>query len=200
MVRPIIARKSHDHTISANTATDPGAPQTLATSGQRLDGLDSDRPPVASTQPSPTDLRLLHVHRGSRHELRAAKGQRLRSGKDSVERRSLATPPGSEFRPVSLLQPIFEAHPFWQRMQSSLLVGATMELAPLSETDRTTLIATALTYGNHKSATKNAAELLTMLRKEVSKGWHLPLPINWLHENPRTRPWTTGAGRADHNR
>ena len=22
--------------------------------------------------------------------------------------------PGSEFRPVSLLQPIFEAHPFWQ--------------------------------------------------------------------------------------
>ena len=50
--------------------------------------------------------------------------------------------------------------------------------------DRTTLIATALTYGNHKSATKNAAELLTMLRKEVSKGWHLPLPIDRLHEIP----------------
>ena len=59
-----------------------------------------------------------------------------------------------------------------------------MELAPLSETDQTTLIATALAYGNHKSATKNAAELLAMLRKEVSKGWHLPLPINWLHEIP----------------
>ena len=59
-----------------------------------------------------------------------------------------------------------------------------MELAPLSETDQTTLIATALTYGNHKSATKNAAELLAMLKKEVSKGWHLPLPINRLDEIP----------------
>ena len=34
------------------------------------------------------------------------------------------------------------------------------------------------------SATKNAAELLAMLKKEVTKGWHLPLPINRLHETP----------------
>ena len=64
--------------------------------------------------------------------------------------------PGSEFHPVSLLQPIFEAHPFWQRMQSSLLVGATIELTPLPEMDQTTLIDTALAYGNHKSATSRS--------------------------------------------
>ena len=96
--------------------------------------------------------------------------------------------PGSEFCPVSLLQPIFEAHPFWQRMQSSLLVGATRELAPLSETDRITLIAKALAYGNHKLATKNAAELLAMLKKEVTKGWHLPLPINPVSYTHLTLP------------
>ena len=38
-----------------------------------------------------------------------------------------------------------------------------MELAPLSEMDRTTLIDTALAYGNNKLATKNAMELLAML-------------------------------------
>ena len=59
-----------------------------------------------------------------------------------------------------------------------------MELAPLSEMDQTTLIDTALAYGDHKLATKNAMELLTMLKKEVTKGWHLPLPINQLHEIP----------------
>ena len=69
-------------------------------------------------------------------------------------------------------------------MQSSRLVGATMELAPLPEADQMTLIDTALAYGNHKSATKNAAELLAMLKKEVTKCWHLPLPINRLHEIP----------------
>ena len=48
--------------------------------------------------------------------------------------------------------------------------------------DWTTLIDTALAYGNHKLATKNTMELLTMLKKEVTKGWHLPLLINWLHQ------------------
>ena len=69
-------------------------------------------------------------------------------------------------------------------MQHSLLVRATTILTPLPETDWITLIEAALAYGNYKSATRNAAELLAMLKKEVAKGWHLPLPINQLHEIP----------------
>ena len=74
-VSPIITRKSHGHAFSANNTTDPGTPPTLASSGQRLDGLDSERHPVVSTQQSLTGLRLPHVHSGSRQKRRAAKGQ-----------------------------------------------------------------------------------------------------------------------------
>ena len=92
--------------------------------------------------------------------------------------------PGSEFRPVSILAPIFEGHPFWPRVSESLSNGASFPLEPSSDTDRLCILERALEYGNHKSASKHSESLLGMLTKEVTKGWHLPLPIDRLWEIP----------------
>ena len=92
--------------------------------------------------------------------------------------------PGSEFRPAGLLEPIFEHHPLWIRTKRSLLVGAKMPLQQISEIDRLAFLDLALSYGNHKSAKRHAATLLTMLDKEVQKGWQLPLPVHRLRDIP----------------
>ena len=92
--------------------------------------------------------------------------------------------PGSEFRPVGLLSPIFKGHPFWKRMKSTLLVGAEMPLEPISEADRKKIVDAALEYGNHKSAQKNGPAVMSILQKEVAKGWQLPLPVTKLHRIP----------------
>ena len=73
--------------------------------------------------------------------------------------------PGSEFRPVSLLDPVFKHHPFWPNMRSTCLLGASLESTPLPELDRLTLLDEALSYGNHKSAMLNGPLLLQMLEK-----------------------------------
>jgi hypothetical protein len=92
--------------------------------------------------------------------------------------------PGSEFRPVGLLEPIFNGHPLWPRMKRSLLLGATMVLEPITDADRHTQLAAALAHGNHPSATRQAATIHAMLEAEVTKGWQLPLPIDRLFDIP----------------
>jgi hypothetical protein len=92
--------------------------------------------------------------------------------------------PGSEFRPVHLLEPIFNAHPLWPRMKNSLSCGATLVLEDIPDSDRLTLLDTAISYGNHKSAGLHSELLLPQLQQEVEKGWHLPLPIARLNEIP----------------
>ena len=92
--------------------------------------------------------------------------------------------PGSEFRPVGILAPIFEGHPFWPRVRETLSNGADFFLEPIDEADRLKVLDEALEYGNHKSASKHSEALMGMLTKEVAKGWHLPLPIDRLYEIP----------------
>ncbi|WP_317201517.1 hypothetical protein [Janthinobacterium sp.] len=101
--------------------------------------------------------------------------------------------PGSEFRPVTLLEPIFDGHPFWPRLRRSLLIGATMDLEAITEDQRHRLLDEALSYGNHKSAATFSDQLLPSLEKEVKKGWHLPLPISRLHEIPEIVAGPMGA-------
>ena len=101
--------------------------------------------------------------------------------------------PGSEFRPVSLLAPIFEGHPHWPRLRRSLLIGTTMELTSITEENRQKLLDTALAYGNHKSAKTYSEYLLPSLDKEVKRGWHLPLPIDKLHLIPHIIAGPMGA-------
>jgi hypothetical protein len=54
----------------------------------------------------------------------------------------------------------------------------------IPETDRLTLLKTAMSYGNHNSASLHVTALLPQLQKEVKKGWHLPLPIDKMRNIP----------------
>jgi hypothetical protein len=82
----------------------------------------------------------------------------------------------SLMRPGSKFRPIFEGHPPWTQMKKSLSHGAHLELEAIPESNWLTLLDTAISYGNHKSASLHGKILLPQLQKEVKKGWHLPLP------------------------
>ena len=92
--------------------------------------------------------------------------------------------PGSEFRPTSLLEKIFIGHPLWPQFHQTLHQGATLPLTPLEESACLANLREAVTYGNHKSAIRNAPRLMKILSTEVNKAWQLPLPIQHLDKIP----------------
>jgi hypothetical protein len=94
------------------------------------------------------------------------------------------THPGDEFRPVSLLDPIFKRHPLWQRVRQMLTVGAKFPLEPLDDEARLRDLAAAHERGNHGGATRKPTALDTFFRDEVKKGWMLPLPLSKLDQIP----------------
>ena len=82
---------------------------------------------------------LMHKFGGDLHQaLHAQKGSPLQYG--------------SEFKPVSILAPIFENHPTWNKMMTLLTEGSTWPLSPIDEHNRLLDIDDALTFGNHKGA------------------------------------------------
>ena len=85
--------------------------------------------------------------------------------------------PGSEWRPVALLDPIFEDHDLWPNVKGQFTHGFHWPLQPIDETDRLRLVDAGIEYGNHKSAQQANSELIPSLKSEVTKGWQLPLPI-----------------------
>jgi hypothetical protein len=92
--------------------------------------------------------------------------------------------PGSEFRPVPILKPIFQDHPLWTWARETLIHGAHYFLLPLEDDLRKQDLATAITFGNHKSAVKHGPETMATLKKEMTKGWQLPLPMDKLLDIP----------------
>lgn len=83
---------------------------------------------------------------------------------------------GSEFRPTTILAPLFGRHPLWSRVQEYLTNGAEHPLRPITEEERLRDLRLAIKRGNHKSAQKNLPRLKNMLRDEVVRMWQLPLP------------------------
>ena len=59
---------------------------------------------------------------------------------------------GSEFKPVSILAPIFSLHPSWEKMKTVLSNRSSWPLAPLDDQNRLLDINDALAFGNHKGA------------------------------------------------
>ena len=91
---------------------------------------------------------------------------------------------GAEFRPESILRPIFGWHPFWHNMRSHIYDGVTYPLQPISEEDRLQDLDEAIAYGNHKSARKEKAFMMAELNNEVKRGWQLPIPVKTIHKFP----------------
>eukprot|EP00979_Chaetoceros_neogracilis_P013087 scaffold3660_cov246-Chaetoceros_neogracile.AAC.3 len=83
---------------------------------------------------------------------------------------------GSEFKPVSILEPLFKHHPKWTEMKSRLLNGSEYKMEDLDEEERLGDLSAALIRGNHKSASGEKAIILAeKMEKEVNYGWSIPL-------------------------
>jgi hypothetical protein len=74
---------------------------------------------------------------------------------------------GSEFKPVSALEPVFSRHPNWPRMKIILLEGSTWPLLPLGKSDHLKDINNALEFGNHKGAVKQKELLFMLVNNDV---------------------------------
>ncbi len=82
---------------------------------------------------------LMHKFGGDLHEaLHAQQGTPLQYG--------------SEFKPVSILAPIFSLHPSWEKMKTVLSDGSPWPLVPIDDQNRLLDIDDALAFGNHKGA------------------------------------------------
>ena len=91
---------------------------------------------------------------------------------------------GSEFRDLHLLQPLLSYHPLWSRFAMLLTKGVEFPLLPLTEEQRLTDLALAMSRGNHSSAKSKSDVVKKLLIKEVERGWQLPLPPEKIHLLP----------------
>jgi hypothetical protein len=83
---------------------------------------------------------------------------------------------GSEFRSISLLEPIFHRHRYWHRIKRMLSNGSEFPIEDHNdEESQKEDFDLALSYGNHKSAEINHKILLDHTLKELNKGWIIPL-------------------------
>ena len=91
---------------------------------------------------------------------------------------------GSEFKPVSILAPIFSLHPSWEKMKTVLSDGSSWPLAPLDDQNRLLDIDDALAFGNHKGANQQPELLLKLVSDDVTRGFALPLPLDKIRRIP----------------
>jgi hypothetical protein len=83
---------------------------------------------------------------------------------------------GSEFKESWRLEPILHDHHIWKRFRNILDNGSTFSLLdPLPDKTRLRHFDEMLSYKNHKSAVLSKDIWNNHLRKEVEKGWLIPL-------------------------
>ena len=92
--------------------------------------------------------------------------------------------PGSEWKPTSLLQPIFYLHPLWPNVASQFSSGFLWPLSNIDEALQRSAAKCGILYGNHKSATSHCSKIIPSLLNETAKGWQLPIPISKLLNVP----------------
>jgi hypothetical protein len=91
---------------------------------------------------------------------------------------------GSEFRPPSILAPLLAHHPNWHKITSILDNGSSFHSAPLTESNRLLALEAALSFGNHKGATNDPAQLHALLVEDVIHGFNLPLNMSAVRKIP----------------
>ncbi len=93
---------------------------------------------------------------------------------------------GSEFRPVSLLQPLLHLHPYCTKFEELLTKGSHWPLDIILESDRQANVAEALAFGNHKEAVNNPSLLsyahLSLMMSHKALRCHYP----WRASNEYT--------------
>jgi hypothetical protein len=91
---------------------------------------------------------------------------------------------GSEFRPMEILEPLFQSHCLWPNMKSILDDGVFVPLEPIDEELRKLDLAEALVIGNHKGATKEPQILEKLMKEDVFRGYSLPILLDKVTEIP----------------
>jgi hypothetical protein len=87
---------------------------------------------------------------------------------------------GSEFRQPALLAKLLMHHPRWYQMRNILEKGSQWPLRSITDEDRVKKNSELIKRGNHKSAEKHNEQLQTILIKEVTQGWMVPIPTSYL--------------------
>ena len=87
---------------------------------------------------------------------------------------------GSEFRPIEALKPLLQKHPRWTKLAYLLSHGSCWPVSKLNDNTRKAKNSELLSRGNHKSASTYSDFLRTSLEKEITQGWMIPLPIEFL--------------------
>ncbi len=85
---------------------------------------------------------------------------------------------GFEFQKADVLEPLFHLHPKWERFKNLLNNGLVWPLAEISKEKRVKDVEEALTFGNHKGATKQPDLLKLLVNNDIIHGFALPLPLN----------------------
>jgi len=93
---------------------------------------------------------------------------------------------GSEFRPKHLLESLLLHHRSWPSLLAQLSRGSSWPLSPISEEDRKAKNLEFIARGNHKSAVTNQNVLKSIIDKEVSQGWMIPIPLHFINEIPQS--------------
>ena len=91
---------------------------------------------------------------------------------------------GSEFKATEILEPIFSRHPNWNRMKLILQNGSCWPMEDLPLQEKSNDLQEALAFGNHKGATSNPEVLRDLVKKDVTFGYGLVLPLDKLDRVP----------------
>ena len=87
--------------------------------------------------------------------------------------------PGSEFRPIHVIEPLLQHHPFWPLLSSMLFRGASYKFKNLPpDSDRELENEAILEYGNHSSAVKRPDALRKVSEKDTKFGFSLPITFD----------------------
>ena len=107
---------------------------------------------------------------------------------------------GSEFRPVPDLEPLLGRHPLFPFVSGILSNGMDYEFhegKELSESERLIEMAGQLQRGNHKSVTDALETVQTLLTKDVTHGFTLPLACLVRPPNKGSNDPTLGSGETN---
>ena len=91
---------------------------------------------------------------------------------------------GSEFKPTSELQQLFQHHPRWHILRTILDKGSTWKLNDVGNETRLKDLEGSIERGNHKSAITYKIFISEALSKEIKKGWELIIPLSDAHHIP----------------
>jgi hypothetical protein len=135
-----------------------------------------------------TELKFESTRSAAEHNFKILEQYDFNLQEVITSRETANTPlrPGSEFRPIDLLNKILGNHPLWPRARRTMRFGFSMPLDPLQEVERATDVFDALGYGNHKSTQSNPTVVREMLDDEVRHGWQLVLPAESIPLIPGT--------------